>query len=93
MNTLGSSFVAKKAGVEMFIIDARTSSRHVLRPPAGQLLSGEGLCHVEFQGALENAQNWFVKNAFHQTRIPRWLQALLHCLLLSHPKLATQEKR
>ena len=40
----------------------------------------EGLCHVEFQGTLEDAQNWFVssadiKNAFRQIRIPGWLQA------------------
>ena len=33
-----------------------------------------------FQGALEDAQNWFVgsadiKNACHQMRIPSWLQA------------------
>ena len=58
-----------------------------LRPPSGPLLAGEGLCHVEFQGALEDAHNWFVgsadvKNAFHQMRIPGWLQAffaLLRC--------------
>ena len=35
--------------------------------------TGEGLCHVEFQGAPEGAQNWFVgsadtKDAFHQMR-------------------------
>ena len=39
-----------------------------------------GTLHVEFQGAPEDAQNWFVgsadmKNAFHRMRIPRGLQA------------------
>ena len=68
-------FVAKKAGAQRFIIDAHASSRYFLRPPSGPLLTGEGLCHVEFQGAPEDAQNWFVvsadiKNAFHQMRIP-----------------------
>ena len=66
-------FVAKKAGAQRFIIDARASNRHFLRP-SGPLLTGEGLCHAEFQGALGDAQNWFVgsagiKNAFHQMRI------------------------
>ena len=70
----------KKAGAQRFIIDARVSNRHILRPPSGPLRTGEGLCHVEFQGAPEDAQNWFVgsgdiKNAFHQMRIPGWLQA------------------
>ena len=42
------------------------------------LLTGEGVCHVEFQGAPEDAQNWFVgsadvKNAFHQMR--SWMVA------------------
>ena len=46
-------------------------------PTAGPLLTVEGVCHVEFQGALEDAPNWFVgtadiKNAFHQMRIPGW---------------------
>ena len=53
-----------------------------MRHPFGPLLTGEGLCNVEFQRALEDAQNWFVcsadiKNAFHQMRIPIWLQAFL----------------
>ena len=51
-----------------------------LRPPSGPLFTGEGLSFVEFQGAPEDAQNWFVgsadiKNAVHQMRIPGWLQA------------------
>ena len=38
------------------------------------------LCHVEFQGVPEDAQNWFVgstdiHNAFHKMRIPGRLQA------------------
>ena len=68
--------------VGRFIIDARASNRHVLRSPAGPMLAGEGLCHMEFHGAPEDAQNWFVvladiKNAFHQMLIPGWLQAFL----------------
>mgnify|MGYP000913042800 CR=1 FL=1 len=94
---VGLFFVAKKAGAQRFIIDARASNRHFLKPPSGPLLTGEGLCHVEFQGAPEDAQNWFVgsadiKNAFGQIRIPRWLQAFVRCPLFSHLKLATQEK-
>ena len=63
-----------------FIIDARASNRHFLRLPSGPWLTGEGLCHVQFQGAPEDTRNWFVgsadiKNAFHQMRIPGWLQA------------------
>ena len=51
-----------------------------LRRPSQPLLAVEGLRHVEFQGALEDAQIWFVgsadvKHAFHQVRIPRRLQA------------------
>ena len=72
---VGLFFVAKKAGAQRFIIDARACSRHFLTPPSGPLLTGEGLCHVDFQGALDDAQNWFVgwadiKNALHQMRIP-----------------------
>ena len=58
-----------------------------------------GLCHVEFQGAPEDAQNWFVgsagiKKALHQMRIPGWLQAFFaRPAVLASPKLGTQEKR
>ena len=56
-----------------------------MRPPSGPLLTDEGLCHVEFQGVPEDAHNWFVgsadvKNAFHQMRIPGWLQAFFALL-------------
>ena len=68
---IGLFFVAKNAGVQRFIIDARASNRHFLNPPSGPL--------VEFQGAHEDVQNFFVgsadvKNAFHQMRISEWLQ-------------------
>ena len=61
-------------------MDARASNRQFLNPPSGALLTREGLCHVEFQGAPEDALNWLVgsadrKNAFHQMLIPGWLQA------------------
>ena len=46
---VGLFFVAKKAGAQRFIIDARASNPHLLNPPSGPLLTGEGLCHVEFQ--------------------------------------------
>ena len=73
-----------KAGAQKFIVDARASDRHFLRPPSGPWLTGEGLCHAELQGAPEDAQNWFVgsadfKNAFRQLRIPGWLQAFFFC--------------
>ena len=71
---VGLFFVARKAGAQRFIKDARASNRHVLNPPCGPVLTGEGLCNLDFQGAPEDAQNWFVgstdiKNAFHQMRI------------------------
>ena len=77
---VGLIFFAKKAGAQWFVVDARVSNRRSLRPPPGPLLTGEELCHVEFQGAPEDAQNWLVgsadiENAFHQMGIPWWLQA------------------
>ena len=58
---------------------------------AGPLPTGEGLCHVEFQGAPEDAQNWIVgsadiKKAFHQVRIPERLQAFF-----AQPAVLTSE--
>ena len=72
---IGLFIVAAKAGAQRFIIDARASNRHFLNFPSGHLLTREGLCNVECQGALEDARNWFegsadVKNAFYQMRIP-----------------------
>ena len=66
---VGLFFVAKKAGAQRCNIDARASNRHFLNPLSGPLLTEEGLCHVEFQGAPEDARIWFVvsvdnKNAF-----------------------------
>ena len=46
LNKLGSFFVAKKAGAQRFIIDARASNRQFLRPPSGPSLTGERLCFV-----------------------------------------------
>ena len=60
---VGLLFFAKKAGAQRFIIDARASNRHFLRPPSGPLLTGEGLCHVGFQGTPEDAHNLFVGSA------------------------------
>ena len=79
LNTL-VSFVAKKARAQRFIIDARASYRHFFSPFCGSLLTQEGLCHVEFQGALDYAQHNLkgsadIENAFHQMRIPGWLRA------------------
>ena len=72
---VGLFFVAKEAGAQRFVCDARANNRHFLRPPSWPLLASEGLCHVESQGAHEDAQNWFVgsadiNHAFHQMRIP-----------------------
>ena len=92
LNTLVSFFVARKAGGQRFFMYSRAITRHLLKPPSGPLVTGEGLCHVEFQGAPEDAQSWFVgsadvKNAFHQMRFLGWLQAFLYSPLFSHPKL------
>ena len=69
-------------------MDARASNRHFLSPPSVPLLTGEGLCHVEFQGAPEDTQHWFVgsadiKDAFRQMRIRRWLYAFFGTALCS----------
>ena len=63
-----SFFVAKKAGAQRFIIDARASNQHFLRPPSRPVLTGEGLCHVQFQGP-EDAQNWIVDSADTEMRM------------------------
>ena len=65
---VGLFFVAKNAGVQRFIFDARASNRHFLNPPSGPLLTGESL-PVEFQGAREDAQKWFVGSADIETRV------------------------
>ena len=80
LNTFGLFFVAKKAGAQRFIVDARASIRHFLTLLCGPLLTREGLFRVEFQGTPKDAQNWYVgtadiNNAFHQMRILVWLQA------------------
>ena len=68
-----------------------------LNPPSGPLLTGERVFHVEFQGGVEDPQNWFVgaadiKNAFHQMRILGY-KRFLHSPLSSQLKLVTLEKR
>ena len=86
---VGLFFVAKKAGAQRFIVGA-CAGGHFLGPPSGPLLTGEGLCHVEFQQAFDDAQNWLVgsadiKNTFHQMRIPGdcWRFFALHAVLAS----------
>ena len=34
-----------------------------MNPPSGPLVTGDGLCHVEFHGSPEDARNWFVGSA------------------------------
>ena len=67
---VGLFFVAKKAGAQRFFIDARASNRHFLNPPSGPLLTSEELCHVEFQGAFEDAKIWDCGFGGHQERVP-----------------------
>ena len=57
----------------------------------------EVLCHVEFHGAPQDAQNWFVssadiKNAFRQIRIPGWLQAFFALLADLAPEVGKTGK-
>ena len=64
----------------------------------GPLLTGEGLCHVEFLGVPEDARNWFVnsadiKNAFYQMRIPGWLQAFFALLAVHASEVGYMGKR
>ena len=58
-SSLVSSSLSKKADNQGFIVNARASNRHCSIPLFGPLLTGEGLCQVEFQEAPEGAQNWF----------------------------------
>ena len=93
LSTLVFFFVAKKAGAQRSIIDARASNLHFFETSIRPLLTGEGLCHVEFQGTTENAENWSdIKNPFYQMRIPSWLRLFLHCPLFLQPKMFAQEK-
>ena len=57
MNTLVSFRCQEGWGSEV-----HASNRHFLSP-SGLLLTGEGLCHVDFQGPPEEVQNWFVGSA------------------------------
>ena len=50
---VGHLFIPKKVGAQRFFLDACTSNRYFWRPPTGPLLTGEGLCHVQFHGAPE----------------------------------------
>ena len=90
-NTMWNTFffVSKKAGAQRFIIDARASTRHFLNPPSGPLLTGEGLCHVEFQGVPETG---LLVPPMSRTRLAR--RAFLDgCKRQSsYPKLVTLEK-
>ena len=72
---VGLLFYAKKTSAQRFINVARANNRHLLNLPSG--------LYVEFQGAPEDAQDWFVgsadiKNAFHQMRIAACLQSFFH---------------
>ena len=65
-----------------------------LRP----MLTGEGLCHVGFQGTPEDAQNLFVgsadiKKAFIGCGFLGGRRRSSHCPLLSDRKLGIQERR
>ena len=90
---VGLFSVARKAGAQRFIIDARASNRHLLSPPSGPLLTREGLFHVEFHGALEGlwvrpmSRTHFIKCAFLDGS-----RRFLNFPLFSHPKLVTLEK-
>ena len=89
LNTLVFLFVAKKAGAQWFIIDARASKRHVFET---------SIWIVAHRRGPEDAQNWFVgsadiKNAFHQMPFLDGCRRFLHCSLCSHPKLVTRGKR
>ena len=58
----------------------------------------EVLCHVEFQGGPQDAQNLCVssadiKNAFRQIRIPGWLQAFFALLADLAPEVGKTGKR
>ena len=87
----GLFFVAKKAGAQRFIIDARASNRHFLRPPAGPMLTGEGLCHVEFQGTPEDTQNWFVGSADISKYVPSAAYSRVSASVFALPAVLASE--
>ena len=49
---VGLFFVAKQAGAQRFIIDARASDRHLLNLPSGPWLTGQGFCQFHGQRTL-----------------------------------------
>ena len=60
--------------------------------PVWTVAHRDGICHVEFHGALEDAQKWCVvsadiENAFHQMRILGWLQAFFALPAVLGPEL------
>ena len=90
--------LSKKADAQGFIVNARASNRHCSIPSFGPLLTGEGLCQVEFQEAPEDAQNWFVgssdiEDTFHQMRIPGWLLAFFALPTVLASEVGYTEKR
>ena len=93
---VGLFFVAKKAGVRRFIIDAPASNRHFLNSPSGPLLTGD-FPMSNFWGRLRTLETGLWARPISRTRFVRCAfhdgcKRILHFGQSSHPRLLTLEK-
>lgn len=73
-------FVKKKSGKLRMVLDVRRANMHFEEPPRVDLLSAEGLGHIEVEPGppgSEPVQVWCgtsdVQDAFHRLTMPAWL--------------------
>ena len=64
-----------------------------LNPPSGPFLAGDGLCHVEFQGAPVLGIGQVLRMRFIRCVFWDGCKRFLYYPLFSHPKSLTREKR
>ena len=75
---VGLFFVAKKAGAQRFIIDARASNRHFLRPPSGPLHTREGPLPCRITGSARRRSGLVCRFDRYQER-DSWVVAGVFC--------------
>ena len=91
LNTLGSFSLPRRLVLRGSLLMRVQATGILVNPPSGPLLTGEGLCHLEIQGAAGDAQNWFVGSADVKCASPGGDRRFSHCPLSAHPKLVTWE--
>ena len=77
-------FVAKKAGAQRFIIDARESNRHFLNLPSGPLLKGRGSAMSNFMERLRTLKTGLSVQPVSRTRpikCASWMVTSVFCTL------------